>query len=298
MQWMIVAFIFLAVATAIFALGTAALSPASPVSSRIQWLLGRRVEIREKPDMKERVERVLNPLSKVIPASPEDVSDLRLQLIQAGYREMRHVQIYRGIRVLCALAAFGAVLLSGMLFRAPLLGIASAMLGYMLPRFVLKRRIAQRQLLVQLALPDALDLAVICVEAGLGLDQAMYRVGEELRHAHPELSEELQLVNLEMRAGKTRADALRNFVARTGVDDIRAFVAVLLQTDRFGTSIANALRVHSDALRTERRQRAEERAAKTTIKMIPPLVFFVFPAMFLVTLGPAVIAIVHHFKPR
>lgn len=296
MQLAIFALVFVAIATAVFALGTAVTSPASPVSSRIQWLLGRRVQTREKPELRERVERMLDPLSKIVPVSPEDASELRLQLIQAGYRESRHVQIYRGIRVLCALIAFGAVVVSGMLFRAPLLAFAAAALGYMLPRFVLKRRIAQRQLKIQLALPDGLDLAVICVEAGLGLDQAISRVGEELRHAHAELSEELQLVNLEMRAGKPRADALRNLAARTGVDDIRAFVAVLIQTDRFGTSVANALRVHSDSLRTERRQRAEERAAKTTIKMVPPLVFFVFPAMFLVTLGPAVIAFIHHFK--
>jgi tight adherence protein C len=127
------------------------------------------------------------------------------------------------------------------------------------------------------------------VEAGLGLDQAVQRVGQDLEHVHPQLSEEFGLMNLEMRAGKARAEALRNLAGRTGVDDVRVLVAVLLQTDRFGTSISQALRVHSDALRTERRQRAEEAAAKTTIKMIPVLVFFVFPAMFVVALGPALI---------
>ena len=141
----------------------------------------------------------------------------------------------------------------------------------------------------RLGLPDALDLTVICVEAGLSLDQAMKRVGEELHHAHPELSEEFHLVNLEMRAGKPRPEALRNLVTRTGVDDIRALVATLIQTDRFGTSVAQALRVHSDSLRTERRQRAEEAAAKTTIKMVIPLAVFVLPSLIFVTLGPALI---------
>jgi len=140
-----------------------------------------------------------------------------------------------------------------------------------------------------LGLADALDLTVICVEAGLALDQAMMRVGEDLKHAHPDLSNEFYIFNLEMRAGKPRAEALRNLVSRTGVDDIKSLVSTLVQTDRFGTSVAQALRVHSDSLRTERRQRAEEQAAKTTIKMVPPLVVFVLPSIIVVTLGPAII---------
>ena len=147
-------------------------------------------------------------------------------------------------------------------------------------------------------MPDALDLTVICVEVGLALDQALMRVGEDLRHAHPDLSDEFHLVNLEMRAGKPRAEALRNLANRTGVDDIRALVAVLVQTDRFGTSVSTALRVHSDALRTERRQRAEEQAAKTTIKMVPVLVLFVFPSMFIVSIGPAAIQMIRILLPE
>ena len=144
---------------------------------------------------------------------------------------------------------------------------------------------------IRLGLPDALDLAVICVEAGLALDQAMMRVGADLKHAHPDLSDEFHLVNLEMRAGKPRAEALHNLVTRTGVDDIKSLVGTLVQTDRFGTSVTQALRVHSDSLRTERRQRAEEQAAKTTIKMVPPLVIFVLPSIIVVTLGPAIISL-------
>jgi tight adherence protein C len=157
--------------------------------------------------------------------------------------------------------------------------------------------IKRRQTKIRLSLPDGLDLMVICVEAGLGLDQALTRVSQEIAFAHPALSEELQLVTLETRAGRPRADALRNIALRTGVDDIRALVAVLVQTDRFGTSIAQALRVHSDSLRTERRQRAEEAAAKTTIKMVPVLVLCLFPAMFIVSLGPAAIQVIRQVRP-
>ena len=170
--------------------------------------------------------------------------------------------------------------------------------GFFLPRFMLKRKIKERQRRITLALPDALDLTVICVEAGLALDQAMMRVGEDLRHAHPELSAEFHMVNLEMRAGKPRVEALHNLAQRTGVDDIRALVATLVQTDRFGTSVAQALRVHSDSLRTERRQRAEEQAAKTTIKMVIPLVLFILPSIIFVTLGPAMIQLFRTLVPE
>jgi tight adherence protein C len=297
MQTAFVIALFVVLAAAVFTLACAALAPASVLGYRLQWLLGRRLEMRQRPDIKERFEDILDPLSKIAPKSPDDVSQVRSQLIQAGYRQDRHVQLYYGIRVLLALLALLMAAATGLLLRSPILGIGAAALGYMLPRFVLKRIISKRQLAIQLALPDALDLAVICVEAGLGLDQAVSRVGDELRYLHPDLSDEFRLVNIEMRAGKTRADALRNLALRTGVDDVRAFVAVLIQTDRFGTSIANALRVHSDALRTERRQRAEERAAKTTIKMVPVLVFFIFPAMFIVILGPAIIGLLRQVLP-
>src|SRR6478752_6647771 len=169
--------------------------------------------------------------------------------------------------------------------------------GFFIPRFILKRMIRNRQRRITLALPDALDLTVICVEVGLALDQALMRVGEDLRHAHPDLSDEFHLVNLEMRAGKPRAEALRNLVDRTGVDDVRALVATLVQTDRFGTSVSQALRIHSDSLRTERRQRAEEQAAKTTIQMIIPLVLFVLPSIIFVTLGPAIIQLFRILAP-
>src|SRR5205085_1466457 len=211
-----------------------------------------------KPAFKDRLEQALDPLSKAIPLSPSEVSRTRSWLIQAGYREQRHLTMYVGSRVLLALF-LGAVaaFIPGV---SPYVVVGVAGFGFFIPRFVLKRMIRDRQTRIKLGLPDALDLTVICVEVGLALDAALMRVGADLQHAHPDLSDEFQLVNLEMRAGKPRAEALRNFAMRTGVDDVRALVAMLVQTDRFGTSIAQALRIHSDGLRTERRQRAEEQA--------------------------------------
>jgi tight adherence protein C len=283
--------IFVFIAMAIFAFLAAAYAPTSVVGSRLRSLAFQRPQSqKEKPVVKQRFEQALDPLSRALPLSPSDTDRTRGWLIQAGYRESRHLTIYLGIRVLTAIVAFaGGVLFGG--FGSPLLLIGITAFGFFVPRFVLKRMINDRQMRIRLGLPDALDLTVICVEAGLALDQALMRVGEDLSHAHPDLSAEFYLVNLEMRAGKPRADALRNLVSRTGVDDIKSLVGTLVQTDRFGTSVSQALRVHSDSLRTERRQRAEEQAAKTTIKMVPPLVVFVLPSIIVVTLGPAIISL-------
>ena len=287
--------IFLTIALAVFSFGAAAYSPSSTLGTRLRALGWQRAQPQEKPAFKERLEQALDPLSRAIPLSPSEVSRTRAWLIQAGYREPRHLTIYVGSRVLMALLGLAIVLAVPSPSFFLLVGVPA--LGFFLPRFVLKRLIKGRQLRLTLGLPDALDLTVICVEAGLALDQAMMRVGEDLHHAHPELSDEFHFVNLEMRAGKPRVEALRNLAARTGADDIRALVGTLVQTDRFGTSVAQALRVHSDSLRTERRQRAEEQAAKTTIKMVIPLVLFILPSIMFVTLGPAVIQLYRTLKP-
>jgi tight adherence protein C len=166
-----------------------------------------------------------------------------------------------------------------------------AALGWVTPALRVRTRARARQKSIQRALPDALDLMVVCVEAGLALNQALVRVAEEIRHVDTVTSDELTLVNLEIRAGVPRDEALRNLGDRTGVADLQSLVAMLIQTDRFGTSVAQALRVHSDTMRTKRRQRAEEAAAKTTIKLVFPLAFCIFPALFVVILGPALISI-------
>jgi len=178
-----------------------------------------------------------------------------------------------------------------------LMALGGAALGYLMPGMMLGRLAKKRQHRIRLSLADALDLLVVSVEAGLGLDQALLRVGEELAFAHKDLSDELRLVNLELRAGKARSEALRNLADRTGVDDLSSLAAMLIQTDKFGTSVAQSLRVHSDTLRTKRRQRAEEAAAKTGVKMVFPLVFCIFPAIWVVTIGPAAIKFVQVLFP-
>ena len=204
---------------------------------------------------------------------------------------------FRGAKILLLLGLLSLVYFTGLYKNNPIFILAIAGLGgYLLPDFWLTSRVRKRQHVIQLALPDALDLLVVCVEAGLALDQALLRVSQELRIAHPELCDELEIVNSEMRVGKARLDALRDLATRTGVDDLRSLVAMLIQTDRFGTSVAQSLRVHADQLRILRRQRAEERAAKAPVKMVPALVFFIFPAMFVVVLGPAVISIARYFN--
>jgi tight adherence protein C len=289
--------VFLTVVLAVFAFGAAAVSPGSVLGARLRALGGQQTApVENKPAIRERIEQALDPISKAIPLSAADVSRTRRWLIQAGFRDIADVNYYFGARVVGAALGFIAVaVFSG--FNNPPLLIGMTALGFILPRFILKRMITDRQNRIRLGLPDALDLTVICVEAGLALDQALNRVGQDLHHAHPDLSDEFHLVNLEMRAGKPRVEALRNLVERTGVDDIRSLVGTLIQTDRFGTSVAQALRVHSDSLRTERRQRAEEQAAKTTIKMVPPLVIFVLPSIIFVTIGPAVIELIRQLGP-
>ena len=223
-------------------------------------------------------------------------SDLRLNLLQAGFGAPNAVPLYLGFQVSLPIT-FGLLgmlltpLLGGSLTTAGFVGIWGAVLGYVLPAVYVGTRRRERQREMQRALPDALDLLVVCVEAGLALNQALMRVAEETDRLSRVLSEHLTLVNLEIRAGTRREDALRSLGERTGVDDLKSLVAMLIQTDRFGTSIGTALRVHADTLRTKRRQRAEEMAAKTTIKLVFPLVLLILPAMFVVILGPALIRV-------
>jgi tight adherence protein C len=240
---------------------------------------------------------MLKRVGNVAPRSASEMGKLQQRLVTAGYRSREALIIFFGIRAACALAGF-ALVMSSIFVRPSLpLAFAACGLGYLLPSMLLGRMAKKRQHRIRLGLPDALDLLVVSVEAGLGLDQAIQRVGLELDFAHPELSLELSLINLELRAGKARVEALRNLAERTGVDDIASLVAMLVQTDKFGTSVAQSLRVHSETVRTKRRQRAEEAAAKTGVKMVFPLVFCIFPAIWVVTIGPAVIKFVQVLGP-
>jgi tight adherence protein C len=245
----------------------------------------------------QRVVGALKRLGEVVPHSPTEMGKLQRRLVQAGFRSHDAVIIFFGLRIGVALLFFG-IFGSPILMRPNLaFALAAAGVGYILPSMILGRLEKRRQHRIRMGLPDGLDLLVVSVEAGLGLDQAIQRVGEEIAFAHRELSDELRLVNLELRAGKGRTDALRALSERTGVDDLTSLVAMLVQTDRFGTSVAQSLRVHAETMRTKRRQRAEEAAAKTGVKMVFPLVFCIFPAIWVVTIGPAAIKFVQVLVP-
>jgi tight adherence protein C len=245
----------------------------------------------------ERVAKTLKHIGKYAPQSPSELGKLQKRLVSAGYRGKEALPVFIGIRLGSALLAFG-VASSPLVVRPNIfMALSVAAVAYLLPSMVLGRLAKKRQHRIRLSLADTLDLLVVSVEAGLGLDQALQRVGEELAYAHPDLSDELRLINLELRAGKARSEALRNLADRTGVDDLSSLAAMLIQTDKFGTSVAQSLRVHSDTLRTKRRQRAEEAAAKTGVKMVFPLVFCIFPAIWVVTIGPAAIKFVQVLFP-
>ena len=219
---------------------------------------------------------------------------IRWELAQAGYRALQAPNVFVGARVLLtagfALAGFIATTaLHRVRGEVLLLTVVGAAIGYLAPIAFLRWRQAKRREQIMLALPDALDLMVICVEAGLGLNAALLNVGREVRRNSPALADELRMVNHEMRAGMSRVQALRNLAFRTGVDEVRALVAVLVQSDRFGTSIAQALRTHAHGLRIRRRQRAEEAARKTPVKMVFPLVFCIFPELLVVILAPGML---------
>ncbi len=236
-------------------------------------------------------------LQQVVPKSPKDMSRLRRRLATAGCPSALAAAVYSASEPLL-FVVFGFLVLGvrGVSRGGWLLALVAAVIGYMLPALWLARRTARRQKLIQNGLPDALDLFIVCIEAGSSLDQAIVKSSDELAISHPTLAEELRLVATEIRSGKARLEAFKNFASRTKVEDVRALTAMLIQTDRFGTSIAQALRTHAETARIQRRQRAEERAGKIGVKLVFPLVFFLFPALYVAILGPAVVDYVRHFK--
>lgn len=239
------------------------------------------------------VAKPFTALRRIFAAEPDPEIVRRLML--AGYRKPYHADIFLGMRLAlpAILGLTATVTFSNNTFIIFLFALIT---GFFAPDFWLSYATNRRRERLRLSLPDSLDLMAICLEAGLGLDQAVIRVGQELQVSHPELSEELLLINFEQRAGVQRNAAWQSFATRAGFESARSFVAMLIQTDRFGTPIAKSLGAFSDSLRTQRRQQAEERAAKTTIKLVPPLVFFIFPAMGVVIVGPAVIAVSYFFS--
>jgi len=226
------------------------------------------------------------------PSDEVQLGKVRLKLLNAGYRQENAVAIFFGLKVLgllfgLAIAVPVAVMHSGVTQKALSFAVAGGALGFYLPDLVAGQQKKKRAESIFLSLPDALDLMVVCVEAGLGLDAAMRRVTGELAHSAPVLCEELAIANFQLQMGRARKDVLRDLGTRTGVEDVRALAAVIIQAERFGTSIGSALRVQSDAMRLRRRHLAEERAAKTAVKIMIPLILFIFPGVFVVLVGPA-----------
>ena len=300
MVWLAVGLTFFAILLVAGALVYAFSPGAFPIADRLSRLwqpvsAQRKVTFREK--QAHTAAKVLSDVGKMMPGgTAKDAGTAKLMLMRAGYRRPEALTALRGAKILVPVILAAVVLITGISSYNPLFVWALALIGgYLLPDMWLSRKVKKRQNTLRKALPDALDLLVVCIEAGLGLDQAFMRVSQELRITHPELCAELDLVNAQIRVGRTRIEAMRELATRTGVDDIKALVAMLIQTDRFGTSVSQSLRVHADDMRMKRRQRAEEAAAKTPVKMVPPLVFFIFPALFVVILGPAVITIYRQF---
>jgi tight adherence protein C len=233
--------------------------------------------------------------TRYLPRSPKEMSRLRKRMARAGYHNAMAPVIYSSVEIGIPAAIFLLCLFLLGPTRGLFYGALLALIGYMLPGVWLSREVTKRKKMISNGLPDALDLLIVCVEAGLGLDQAIVKASEELAVSHRALSEELIILTTEIRAGKPRMEAFKNFADRTKVDEVRQLVSMLVQTDRFGTSVAQALRTQAEVSRTKRRQNAEERAAKIGVKLVFPLVFFLFPAMYVVTLGPAIIKFVRFF---
>lgn len=230
-----------------------------------------------------------------VPKSPKELGRLRRRLARAGYTSISAVVVYAAASILTPIT-LGLLAISLIDGSAGLvLGLIAAAIGYLLPSLVLGRLTELRKREIREGLPDALDLFIVCVEAGCGLDQAIVKASDELGLTYPALTYELRMITTEIRAGKPRMEAFKNFAARTQVDDVQSLVALLVQTDKFGTSVAQALRTHADTSRTKRRQNAEERAGKIGVKLVFPLVLFLFPALYIVILGPAIISFVRVF---
>jgi tight adherence protein C len=245
-------------------------------------------------------QQLVNWIGSVVPASPKDLPLLKRRLVRAGFRDPNAARVFHGVRAVSALVfCLGGIVVASRLDSGNTLLIvgAGAFLGYLLPMRYLMMRISRRKHAIERGLPNALDLMVVCVESGLGLDQTTLQVAQDLRAAYPQICEEFAVMNLEMRAGKRRAEALRNLADRTGVEDLKKLVAVLIQTDRFGTSIAATLRGHADYMRTMARQRAEECAAKLAVKLVFPIFFCVLPSLFVVTVGPVLTRLVRDLFP-
>lgn len=295
------------VLVAVFA--SVALAAAALVSYALNWTTPAQREVRRLTLRGAGADSVLAQLhladtpepwvkrfQQIAPKSPKEMSKLRRRLATAGYRSVTAATIYGAAETLMPFIVGGlALMVFG--FHRWYFALLAAALGFVMPSVWLGRQTSLRQKQIRNGLPDALDLMIVCIEAGSGIDQAIMKTSDELDITYPALADELRLVTTEMRAGKPRLEAFKNLASRTKVDEVRSLVSMLIQTDRFGTSVAQALRTHAEVSRTKRRQNAEERAAKIGVKLVFPLVFCLFPSLYVAILGPAVVQYVKLFKP-
>jgi tight adherence protein C len=277
--------------------------PQSAATERLKKLGGQMtttasaVSITDERPAADLAARIASPINSLLPPSAVEAKKLQKKLMHAGFRAPGAPVVYRALQLI-SLAGFPAIVTFfcaavGKPLTSALMWILGAfVLGFMLPRYSLNRMIRSRQMRLRWGLADALDLMVISVEAGLGLNAAILKVSTELKDVHIDIAEEFELANLEIRVGRERDEALKNLAERTGVEDLHSLVATLIQTDKFGTSIARALRVFSDSLRTKRRQRAEQEAQKAAVKLLIPLALFLFPTLFIAILGPAALNLI------
>jgi tight adherence protein C len=299
MVTIIVVSTFICIAGAVMALYWLLFRPVSATAQRLHELDDRvpaAVQSIEANAMESLAARLAEPINKLVPPSAASAKKLQRELMQAGYRSPSAPAVYRVTQLGLMLILPMLIIMLWSVMARPLSDALLPALfafgaGFLLPRFMLGRMMANRKLRITWGLADALDLMVITMEAGLGLNAAMMRVCEELKVVHPDISKEFELANLEIRVGRERSEALRNLADRTGVEDLNSLVGMLIQADRFGTSIARAVRVYSDSLRTKRRQRAEQAAQKAAFKLLLPLGALLFPTMFIIILGPALLNI-------
>jgi tight adherence protein C len=294
LSFMLIA-VFTSVALGVVAQVSYELSCTTPEQLQIRRLAQRGDGVLAHLQLTEAPSPWVKRFQQVVPKSPKDMTRLRRRLATAGYTSLGSSVAYAAAETLLPFVVGGlALLMFG--FSKWYFALLGAALGFVLPSIWLGRKTAGRQKQIRNGLPDALDLMIVCIEAGSGIDQAIMKTSDELDITYPALAEEMRLVTTEMRAGKPRIEAFKNFAARTKVDEVRSLVSMLVQTDRFGTSIAQALRTHAQVTRTKRRQAAEEKAAKIGVKLVFPLVFCLFPALYIAILGPAVVEYFRLFK--
>jgi tight adherence protein C len=288
--------VFASVALAVWAIGSSVLTWGTAEQREIRRLSQGRVDNFVELQLTDVPSPWVKRFQQVVPKSPKEMSALRRRLATAGYRSTGAAVVYASCEMLLPVVfAVAALMIFG--FTKWYYAMFAAAFGFVTPSIWLSRMTAKRQKAIRNGLPDALDLMIVCIESGSSIDQAIVKTSDELDISHPALAEEMRLITTEMRAGKPRLEAFKNFASRTKVDDVRSLVAMLIQTDKFGTSVAQALRTHAETSRTKRRQAAEERAAKIGVKLVFPLVFCLFPSLYIAILGPAVVQYLTEFRP-